>query len=107
MALSRAEKDAGYKAVPQPSPRMTEILRRVAAGCLLATQTENGTIYTYDDGTPVRYGKHMLSDSNVKSAVTHGWLIPIKGESMFDGPPQRYRARMVEDGPLPRFISPR
>jgi hypothetical protein len=49
---------------------------------------------------------HTQMDSDVvKQWVKHGWLIPIKGESLFeDGPPQRYRARTLSDGILPRII---
>lgn len=106
MALSKAEKEAGYVAVPQPTPAMTAILRRVAMGHLQATHTEEGVVYTYDDGTPIAYGKRPISKGVVEGAAKQGWLIPVKGESMFEGPPQRYRARTIDDGPLPRFYKP-
>jgi len=43
----------------------------------------------------------------VRQWVRHGWLIPVKGESLFpDGPAQRYRARTIADEILPRIIDP-
>ena len=106
MTLSKAEKDAGYIAAPQPTAAMTTILRRVAMGHLQVTLTDEGVAYTYDDGTPIIYGKKPIQKGVVERAAKAGWLIPIEKESMFDGPPQRYRARNVDDGPLPKFYKP-
>lgn len=108
MPLSKAEREAGFRPVPQPSEYTAAILRRVAAGFLLVTHVEEEgktvTRYTYDDGTPIRDQKgHALSSRAIAQMIKHRWLIPIDGESMFDGPPQRYRSRTLADGPLPRW----
>ena len=105
MGLSKTERDAGYKAVPQPGEHTIAILRRVARGFLLVTQHEDRTVYCYDDGTKIRNSQGgLVTGRQVKAMIRHGWLLPIKGESLItDGPPQRYRARTVEDGPLPRW----
>ena len=114
MSLTKAEREQGYKAAPQPSPHITAILRRVALGFVLATRVEeNGAAvvrYCYDDGTVIRTAKGRPVDANtVSRMIAEGWLIPIKGETLplgEEGPPQRYRARTVADGLLPKFIAP-
>lgn len=111
MSLTKREKEAGYKSVPQPTEHDAKILRRVAKGFLLVTlgKNDNGetvTRYCYDDGTPIcdQKGRH-LSTRAVNRMIRQHWLLPVKGESLWgDGPPQRYRARTVDDGPLPRFM---
>ena len=107
MSLTRAERDAGYRAVPQPGEHTTMILRRVARGFLLVTQTPDGrTLYCYDDGTPIHNEKGgPVTSSAIKAMIRNGWLIPIRGESLLgeDGPPQRYRARTLQDPVLPRW----
>lgn len=105
MGLSKTERDAGYKAVPQPGEHTLAILRRVARGFLLVTQNEGRTLYCYDDGTPVRNSNGgEIAGHQIKAMIKRGWLLPIKGESLLtDGPPQRYRARTIEDGLLPRW----
>jgi hypothetical protein len=98
---------------PRPSPHVVGILRRCAAGFILATQgrTDIGgpvTRYCYDDGTVIKDQRGRPIEANaISRMVSAGWLIPIKGEALpfhgEEGPPQRYRARAVSDGMLPRF----
>lgn len=109
MTLTKAEREAGYKQLPQPSPFITSILRRVARGYLLVTQdADNKTIYCYDDGTPVYDFKgRPITTRAISHMAREGWLLPIKGETLFpDGTPQRYRARTLDDPILPRWTSP-
>jgi hypothetical protein len=106
MGLTKSERDAGYRPVPQPGEYTVGILRRVARGFLLVTHTEDGqTLYCYDDGTVISDKKgRAVSGRAVREMIKNGWLIPVKGESLLeDGPPQRYRARTPEDGLLPRW----
>ena len=113
MALSKAEREDGWVSVPQPTPLEVAVLRRVARGYLLRTNGEDrkgnlATWFTYDDGTPMSHltKKGFWQDElrAVERMVDNGWLIPVEGESILDGPPQRYRARTVKDGPLPKFV---
>ena len=99
--------------MPRPPVWAEPILRRIAGGYLLLTMATDGAFASYSNGTPImmpatRNGErvHTQMDSDtVKMWVKHGWLIPIEGESLFsDGPPQRYRARTLSDGILPRII---
>jgi len=109
MSLTKAEKEAGYRQLAQPSSHTANILRRIARGYLLVTQDdENKTVYCYDDGTPVHDFKGLLLTTRaVSHMVREGWLIPIKGETLFaDGTPQRYRARTLGDPILPRWTRP-
>lgn len=106
MSLTKREKEAGYRPVPLPTATVTNILRRVAKGFLMVTHCEDGEVlYCYDDGTVIRdHKRRVLSKRAINHMIREHWLIPIEGESMFGGPPQRYRARTVDDGPLPRFV---
>jgi hypothetical protein len=98
---------------PQPPPHVVGILRRCAAGFILATHTTDDkdrpvTRYCYDDGAVIRDRRSLPLDSRaINHMVAEGWLIPINGEALplngEEGPPQRYRARTVADGLLPRF----
>src|SRR5262245_26372183 len=105
MSLSKEERDAGYRSIPQPTPDVAVILRRVARGFLMVTHTEDGeTLYCYEDGAIIRDSKgRALTGRAVKQMIRQGWLLPIDGGSFLEhGPPQQYRARTVADGPLPR-----
>lgn len=111
MSLTKNEREQGYLEPPRPSPHTVAILRRVARGYLLVTHGTNDKnrpeiIYCYDDGTGVRdFRGKPISSRKIHTMVAEGWLIPVKGESLFpDGTPQRYRARTLEDGMLPRII---
>jgi hypothetical protein len=116
MALSEADKEAGYRLVPQPNDREVTILRRIAAGYLLFTQSvkdgEAGR-YTYDDGKPImveemRRGTRStipMDDKHFNRLTAHGWLLPIEGETLIEGcTAQRWRARTTSDGVLPRAV---
>lgn len=106
MSLSKAEREAGFRPIPQPSPGVAVILRRVARGSLMVTHTEDGqTLYCYEDGTVICDAKgRALTGRAVKRMINEGWLLPIDGGSFLEhGPPQQYRARTVTDGPLPRW----
>jgi len=104
MSLSKDERNLGYKQVPLPTPRVTTILRRVAAGYISVTLTEGGPEYRYDDGSLVHGEKGKpLGERAFRTMVREGWLLPVDGGSFLeDGPPQQYRARRPADGPLPR-----
>jgi hypothetical protein len=114
MALSKAEREAGYRPVPQPSPEQVTVLRRVSAGYLMRTHRvdDNGKSrveFSYEDGSRMtslaKPGARCDDEKIVNGMIANGWLIPIEGETLIDGaPPQRYRARTAEDGPLPRFV---
>jgi hypothetical protein len=115
MTLTKEEREAGYTQPPMPTPWAQLILRRIAGGYLLLTLDENGGQASYDNGTKITipYIKNKeprtreMTGNDVKLWVRRGWLIPIEGETLFEGgPPQRYRARTVADGPLPRLIKP-
>jgi hypothetical protein len=78
-------------------------------------QGEKEALASYDSGAPIwmeitkngKRVKQQMGGDTVALWVTRRWLIPIKGESLFeDGPPQRYRARTIADGPLPRIVDP-
>ena len=116
MALSEADKEAGYRMVPQPSPREVSILRRIAAGYLLFTQSvpdgKSGR-FAYDDGSPItveeiRRGTRStvpMDDKHFHRFTTNGWLLPVEGEVLFeDCLAQRWRARNASDGLLPRVV---
>jgi hypothetical protein len=116
MALSEADKDAGYRMVPQPSPREVSILRRIASGYLLFTQSvpdgKSGR-FAYDDGTPIvveemRRGTRStipMDDKHFHRFTANGWLLPIEGETLIeDSTAQRWRARSANDAPLPRVV---
>jgi DNA (cytosine-5)-methyltransferase 1 len=113
VTLTKQERELGYREMPRPPVWADPILRRIAGGYLLLTMAEDGAFASYSNGTPImmpatrnRERVHTQMDSDtVKMWVKHGWLIPIEGESLFsDGPPQRYRARTLSDGILPRII---
>ncbi len=107
MSLSKDERKLGWRSVPQPTPQQTAVLRRVAAGFLLRTQTAGGTMFSYDDGTklPIMTKGGLRDTAAVEGMIEYGWLIPLPDESLIEGgPPQRYRARTIEDGLLPRFV---
>lgn len=109
MGLTKDERMAGYRPVPQPNEQQVAILRRVALGFLLVTQGEKGPVYTYDDGSPLpNLSRTVGNERSVKRMIAEGWLMPIEGEALpfhsAPTPPQRYRARTVEDGALPRFV---
>ncbi len=104
--LSKAEREEGYRTVPQPTPLQVAILRRIAAGFLLRTHTDKGACFTYDDGSALSsMTKGALREREaIEAMVRRGLLIPIEDETLIEGvPPQRYRARTPADGPLPRF----
>jgi hypothetical protein len=115
MTLTKEEREAGYKQPLVPAPRATDILRRIAGGYLIVTMNEDGSRACYDSGIEImvpynknneRWTRYMTPD-DVALWVKRGWLIPIEGETLFeDGPAQRYRARTVTDGPLPRIVRP-
>ncbi len=107
--LSKAEREAGYRAVPRPTPQQTAVLRRVARGFLLVTYTEKGPIFTYEDGSRMTSLNKKGDNSRIVAhMIAEGWLIPVGKEVLpFAGepmPPQRYRARTIEDGLLPRVV---
>ncbi len=114
MGLSKAERERGYRPVPQPNEQHIAVLRRVARGFLLVTHTtgKDGspvTLYTYEDGTPMTSLNKKGDNSRVVARmVAEGWLIPIENEALpFHGEPmspQRCRARTIADGPTPRFV---
>jgi hypothetical protein len=116
MALTKQEREQGYRQHPQPPSWAEPILRRIAGGYLLLTmQGEKEALASYDSGAPIwmeitkngKRVKQQMGGDTVALWVTRRWLIPIKGESLFeDGPPQRYRARTIADGPLPRIVDP-
>ena len=115
MTLTKDEREAGYTQPPMPAPWAQLILRRIAGGYLMLTLDEDGGRASYDDGAAITIpytenGEHrtrQMTGNDIKLWVRHGWLIPIEGETLFaDGPPQRYRARTIADGPLPRIIQP-
>jgi hypothetical protein len=113
MPLTKEEREQGYRETPRPPGWAEPILRRIAGGYLIITLDEDGAFATYDNGKEIwmpvtqngtRRTKQMDLDT-VKAWVKHGWLIPIKDESLFeDGPPQRYRTRNISDGILPRVV---
>ncbi len=106
--LSKAEREKGYRPVPQLRPEEVAVLRRVSRGALLRTNRENKPpLFTYEDGTAMtrlsRDGER--EEEAVYRMVKHGWLIPIEGETLIEGcAAQRYRARTAQDGPTPKFI---
>jgi hypothetical protein len=115
MTLTSEEREAGYKQPPTPAPWAQIILRRIAGGYLMLTMDGNDGWASYDDGTKIMISyihnreprTRQMSGHDVKLWVKRGWLIPIEGETLFeDGPAQRYRARTVADGPLPRIVRP-
>lgn len=84
-----------FRQPTRPSEAEVAILRRISRGHLQVTQgMEDGkpaTFYTYDDGTPVsRIGKHGFTNLTLSRFINNGWIVGVEGESMFDGPPQRY-----------------
>jgi hypothetical protein len=79
-----------------PSVEEVAILRRASLGFIIVTLTETGKIYAYEDGSPVtfRSGDQVRSERQFARMVANGWLMPDRGDSLFDGgPPQIYRAR--------------
>ena len=106
MALSKDERERGYRMAPKPSNHVTAILRRVAAGTICVTHGSDGPVYTYEDGTVVRdHRGEKLGKTTFNHMVSRGWLIPLEGGSFLkDGPPQQYRARRPSDPPLPRIF---
>ena len=115
MPLTKDERKAGYKQPPTPAPWAQLVLRRIAGGYLLLTLGESGGRACYDGGAKImipyiknkEHRTREMTGNDVKLWVQRGWLIPIEGEALFaDGPPQRYRARTVSDGLLPRVIDP-
>jgi len=103
--LSKAEREEGYRSVPQPRPEEVAVLRRVSRGALLRTNREDKPpLFTYEDGTRLsRDGQR--EEEAIDRMIKHGWLIPIEGEVLFEGcSAQRFRARTIEDGPTPKFI---
>lgn len=111
MGLTKAERELGYRPTPQPNEQQVAVLRRVARGFLLVTHTDKGAVYSYDDGTRLAsLSKTGENDRIIKRMIAEGWLLPIDKETLpFAGeamPPQRYRARTVADGALPRFTKP-
>lgn len=118
MALSEADKEAGYRLVPRPNAREVTILRRIASGYLLFTQSvPDGKAgrFTYDDCKPImveemRHGTRStipMDDKHFHRLIEHGWLLPIEGETLIeDCTAQRWRARRVDDPLLPRFVKP-
>ncbi len=108
--LSKAEREMGYRPVPQPTEPEVAILRRVAGGFLLRTETEKGPLFHYEDGSRMTSLEKPLSKTDdakrIDRMVARGYLIAMKGETLphlKDAPPQRYRARTPSDGPLPKF----
>ena len=118
MVLSKDEREAGYRSVPQPSPEQVAVLRRVASGYLTVTRgtDEKGrpsVEYTYDDGAQMTLLGKIGADQEraVTWMVACGWLISIPNEALpliegEAGQPQRYRVRTLADGPLPKWIDP-
>jgi hypothetical protein len=114
MTLTKAEREAGYKQPPVPAPWAKPILSRIAGGYLMLTLDKDGGLASYDSGAAIMMpfthnGEHrtrQMTGHDVKLWVNRGWLIPIEGEALFDGPAQRYRARTISDGPIPRIIDP-
>jgi hypothetical protein len=113
MPLTKAERELGYRENPRPPGWAEPILRRIAGGYLMMTLDEDGAFATYADGKEIwmpttRNGERrtvQMDLDTVKAWVKRGWLIPIEGESLLpDGPPQRYRARTIADGILPRIV---
>jgi len=113
MSLTKFEREQGYRELPRPPVWAEPILRRIAGGYLLLTQHEDGAYATYDNGKPIymertenKTKRHVQMNSDtVRQWVRRGWLIPIEGEALFEGgPAQRYRARTIEDGALPRIV---
>jgi hypothetical protein len=115
MARTLSRKAQGLpERTPQPSPHVTAILRRTVAGFIMATNTtdEQGrpvTHYCYDDGTIIRNAMgRPVTAREISRMIGEGWLIPIKGEALplvegQAGPAQRYRARTIADGLLPKY----
>jgi hypothetical protein len=109
--LSRNEKDQGYRVGPGVSGHTLAIVRRIAGGFLMRTQRETDkespiVEFTYDDGSLARKAKGQpLTEGDVARLCSQGILLPVDGEALFDdAPPQRYRARTIDDGPLPRIL---
>lgn len=111
MALTKDEREAGYKSVPLPPLWAQPVLRRVGRGHLLLTMGEKGPLASYDDGTPIhiersRNGvmvRERMTGPEAEAWAGRGWLVAIEGDA---GSPQRYRARRPDDGRLPRLLSP-
>ena len=115
MTLTSAEREAGYKQPPMPAPWAQTILRRIAGGYLMLTMDGKDSRASYDGGAQITIPfmfngeprTRQMTGHDVKLWVERGWLIAIPGESLFpDGPAQRYRARTVADGALPRIVRP-
>lgn len=109
MSLSKNERALGWRLVARPNEQQVAVLRRVAKGFLLVTQGIKGKQYSYEDGSPITsLNKKGDNSRAIARMIAEGWLIPVEKEVLpFAGepmPPQRYRARTVADGPLPRFI---
>lgn len=115
MALTKIERELGYRQVPQPTERESKILQRIAAGFLLVTRHEGAAdTYTYDDGTAIwldrtergRKRKVQMDARAFRRFAAHSWILPIDGENLLNEPldAQRWRARTTTDPVLPRIV---
>lgn len=88
-------KDTGKpKRAPRPTAHEMAILRRLAApgAFLMVTLTQEGTRYVYENGEVIKnISSSPLDEKGFKRLIQ--WIDPVKGEAMFDGPPQRWIAR--------------
>lgn len=99
-ALSFTKGDRRKGVAPKPilpTPHEVTMLRRVALGYAKVTFTDKGPQYAYDCGTPLPLRaspKDPNGSRQFQRMVSNGWLIPDKGDSLWDGAaPQVYRAR--------------
>jgi hypothetical protein len=78
---------------PQPSRHETAVLRRIARGHLLVAPLEQGSSYSYEDGSPVLDEKgRPLDDTDF--VRLQRWLVPDRGDVLFpETQPQRWGAK--------------
>ena len=80
-----------------PTNHQTAILRRIARGFLLVTlRQDDDPLITYEDGTRISFQGVEKPMDQVRRWVRNGWLIPDRGDSLYDfAEAQVYRARTL------------
>jgi len=79
-----------------PTAYEASILRRAARGFILVTMRGGGTLYTFEDGTPIRDEKtHKPLDKRGFVRLSR-FLVPERRDALFDGgTAQRWNTRRL------------